>query len=115
MELSISITVPFFGLQLRAAIDGEYTDGSFDPSAVYLETVASERQAVASEREPGRWDMSQIGQYLPTPADVSDFYCAHAAAIDAAVADAVQEESCDYQYEIDRQEEIDNAAERLRE
>ncbi len=116
MELSISITVPFFGLQLRAAIDGEYTDGSFDPSAVYLETVASERQAVASEREPGRWDMSQIGQYLPTPADVSDFYCAHAEAIDAAVAAELADhaEAAADSYESMRQDEIDDAAERLR-
>ena len=109
MELSISITVPFFGLQLRAAIDGEYTDGSFDPSAVYLETVAS-------EREPGRWDMSQIGQYLPTPADVSDFYCAHAEAIDAAVAAELADhsEAAADSYESMRQEEIDDTAERLR-
>lgn len=100
MEISISITVPFFGLQLKAEIDGEYTHGDFEPSAVYLWHV--------TEPEAGR--LTYIHTFLPTPADVSDFYSAHAKAIDAAVADAVLADTGDDQYEIDRQEEIDNEA-----
>ena len=109
MEISISITVPFFGLQLKADIDGEYLYREFAPSAVYLDTLAGQTGHL-------QWQMSQIGQYLPTPADVSDFYCAHAEAIDAAVAAELADhaEAAADSYESLRQEEIDDTAERLR-
>jgi hypothetical protein len=100
MEISITVTVPFFGLQLKAEIDGEYTHDTFEPSAVYLWHVT----------DPDNGRVTYVHAFLPTPADVSDFYCAHAAAIDAAVADAVLADTDDDQYERDRQEEIDNAA-----
>ena len=103
MEISITVTVPFFGLQLKAEIDGEYTHDTFEPSAVYLWHVT----------DPDNGRVTYVHAFLPTPADVSDFYSAHAAAIDAAVADAVMADTDD-QYEIDRQEEIDNAAEAAR-
>jgi hypothetical protein len=109
MELSITVTVPFFGLQLKAEIDGGYLHGEFDPSVVYLDTLAGQ----TGQRQ---WQMSQIGQYLPTPADVSDFYCAHAEAIDAAVAAELADhaEAAADTYEAQRQDEIDDAAERAR-
>ena len=112
MELSISITVPFFGLQLKADIDGGYLHGEFDPSAVYLDTLAGQTGQTGQRQ----WQMSQIGQYLPTPADVSDFYSAHADAIDAAVAAELADhaEAAADSYESMRQEEIDDTAERLR-
>ena len=112
MEISITVTVPFFGLQLKAEIDGEYTRSTpdtfdlstFDPTSVYLWHVT----------DPDNGRVTYVHAFLPTPADVSDFYCAHAAAIDAAVADAVLADTDDDQYERDRQEEIDNAAEAAR-
>jgi hypothetical protein len=106
MEISISITVPLFGLQLKAEIDGEYTHDTFEPSAVYLWHV--------NEPEAGR--LTYIHTFLPTPADVSDFYCAHADAIDAAVAAELADhaEAAADSYESMRQDEIDDTAERLR-
>lgn len=103
MEISIRITVPLFGLQLKAEIDGEYTHDTFEPSAVYLWQV--------TEPEAGR--LTYIHTFLPTPADVSDFYSAHAEAIDAAVLDTITAESDDL-YERAKQDETDDAAERLR-
>lgn len=106
MEISISITVPFFGLQLNAEINGEYTHDTFEPSAVYLLHV----------NEPASGLDTYIHTFLPTPADVSDFYSAHAAAIDAAVAAELADhaEAAADSYESMRQDEIDDAAERLR-
>jgi hypothetical protein len=101
MDISITINVPFFGLQLKAEIDGGYTHDTFEPVSVYLDT------------DPLDWG---LGMFLPTPADVSDFYSAHAAAIDAAVAAELADhaEAAADSYESMRQEEIDDAAERLR-
>jgi hypothetical protein len=106
MEISISITVPFFGLQLRAEIDGTYTHDTFEPTAVYLWHVT----------EPDEGRLTYIHTFLPTPADVSDFYSAHAAAIDEAVRAELADhaEAASDTYEAQRQDEIDDAAERLR-
>lgn len=105
MEISIRITVPLFGLQLQAEIDGEYTDGTFEPVSVYLDTISD----TTDELSQLDWG---LGMFLPTPADVSDFYCAHAEAIDAAVAAELADhaEAAADSYESMRQEEIDNEA-----
>ncbi len=110
MEISIRITVPFFGLQLQVEIDGEYTRSTpdtfdlstFEPSAVYLLHV----------NEPASGLGTYIRMFLPTPADVSDFYCAHAAAIDEAVQSELADhaEAASDTYESLRQEEIDDEA-----
>ncbi len=94
MEISISITVPFFGLQLSADIYGTYIHDTFEPNDVYIEGMPP----------------------LPTLADVSDFYSAHAEAIDEAVAAELVDhaEAAADSYESMRQDEIDDAAERAR-
>lgn len=108
MDLSISLSVPFFGLSLAVEIDGTYTHDTFEPDAVFLDSLTdhtdSEHAGPVSQR---------VEMFLPTAADVSDFYCAHADAIDAAVTDALID-MCDEDYERDRQEEIDDAAEAAR-
>ena len=78
MEISISITVPLFGLSLTAEIDGQYTHDTFAPESVYLGTISYTTER--SQLDCG------LGMFLPTPADMSDFYSTHAEAIDAAVA-----------------------------
>ncbi len=94
MDISISITVPFFGLQLSADIYGTYIHDTFEPNDVYIEGMPP----------------------LPTLADVSDFYSAHAEAIDEAVAAELVDhaDAAADSYESLRQEEIDDTAERLR-
>jgi hypothetical protein len=81
MEISISITVPLFGLSLAVEIDGTYTHETFEPDAVFLDSLTdhadSDHAGPVSQR---------VEMFLPTAADVSDFYSAHAATIDAAVA-----------------------------
>lgn len=98
MEISITITVPFFGLTLQAEIDGTYTHDTFEPESVWVRHIGS----------------ADVYVYLPTPADVSDFYSAHGVAIDGAVRAELADyaESVHDLYEIQRQAEIDDAAER---
>ena len=100
MDISITINVPFFGLDLRAEIDGTYTHDTFEPVLVWIRRVAG----------------ISVLAYLPTAADVSDFYSAHGNAIDAAVAAELADhaEAAADTYESMRQDEIDDAAERLR-
>ena len=100
MEIFVTITVPFFGFDLTAEVEGTYTNDTFEPEAVWLSQVGS----------------NHLNDWLPTPADVSDFYSAHADAIDEAVraelADHAEAEADTY--EAMRQDEIDDAAEAAR-
>jgi hypothetical protein len=111
MELRISITVPFFGLSLAVEIDGTYTHETFEPDAVFLDSLTdhadSDHAGPVSQR---------VKMFLPTPADVSDFYSAHAEAIDAAVKAELADhaEAAADTYEAQRQDEIDDNAERAR-
>jgi len=100
MDISITINVPFFGLTLRAEIDGTYTHDTFEPESVWVRHIGS----------------ADVYVYLPTPADVSDFYSAHGVAIDEAVAAELADhaEAASDTYEAQRQDEIDDAAERAR-
>lgn len=109
MELNISITVPLFGLTLRAEIDGTYTHDTFEPESVYLDTISD----TTDELSQLDWG---LGMFLPTAADVSDFYSAHAEAIDEAVRAELADhaEAAADTYEAQRQDEIDNEAERAR-
>ena len=109
MDISITVTVPFFGLSLTAEIDGQYTHDTFEPESVYLDTISDRTDEIG----PLDWG---LGMFLPTPADVSDFYSTHADAIDEAVAAELADhaEAAADSYEAQRQDEIDNAAERAR-
>jgi hypothetical protein len=105
MDISITITVPFFGLSLTAEIDGTYTHDAFEPESVYLDTISD----TTDELSQLDWG---LGMFLPTAADVSDFYRAHAAAIDGAVSAELADraEAAADSYESMRQDEIDNEA-----
>lgn len=109
MDISITITVPFFGLSLTAEIDGTYTHDTFEPESVYLDTISD----TTDELSQLDWG---LGMFLPTAADVSDFYSAHGTAIDGAVRAELADhaEAASDTYEAQRQDEIDAAAERLR-
>jgi hypothetical protein len=109
MEISITVTVPLFGLTLQAEIDGEYTHDTFEPVSVYLDTISD----TTDELSQLDWG---LGMFLPTAADVSDFYSAHGTAIDEAVSAELADraEAAADTYESMRQDEIDDAAERAR-
>jgi hypothetical protein len=109
MDISITINVPFFGLTLRAEIDGTYSHDTFEPLSVFLYQLAD----TTDEAGPVRL---KISMFLPTAADVSDFYSAHGTAIDEAVsaelADRAEAAAEADDYEAQRQDEIDDNAER---
>jgi hypothetical protein len=105
MDVSVTITVPFFGLTLLAEINGTYTHEAFEPMSVYLDTISDMPDSISQGD-------SRLAMFLPTPAGVSDFYSAHAEAIDEAVAAELADhaEAAADSYESMRQDEIDNEA-----
>lgn len=100
MELSITIDVQIFGLTATVEIEGEYSHDTFEPESVWLQKL----------------DGHALYVYLPTPADVSDFYNTYGTQIDEAARAELADyaESVHDLYEIQRQAEIDDAAERAR-
>ena len=106
MNLSFVIDVQIFGLTASVQIDGSYTHGQFDPESVFLYRLTDKAQDTGPISQ-------RTGIYMP---DVSDFYCAHAKAIDEAVRAELADhaEAAADTYEAQRQDEIDDNAERAR-
>lgn len=100
MNLNIRLNLPLFGLPMVVEIEGRYEHETFEPDSVWIQHIGS----------------AYVYAYLPDASDVSDFYSAHGTAIDEAVRAELADhaEAAADTYEAQRQDEIDDAAERAR-
>jgi hypothetical protein len=86
-RIEVSLKVQFYGLVIEAEIEGDYEDGSFDPTSLYFRSI----------RDRDDKDISaSISMTAPL---ATDFYCDHADEIDQLVAAEIAGEA-EYQREM---------------
>jgi hypothetical protein len=80
-RIEVSLNVQFYGLVVEAEIEGDYEDGSFDPTGLYFRQIHERDDKDA---------MKPIHMSAP---EASDFYSDHADRIDQLVANYLADEA----------------------
>lgn len=80
-RIEVSLNVQFYGLVVEAEIEGDYEDGSFDPTGLYFRQIRERDDKDA---------MKPIRMSAP---EASDFYSDHADRIDQLVANYLADEA----------------------
>ena len=94
-RIEVSLNVQFYGLVVEAEIEGDYEDGSFDPTGLYFKTIR---------------DCDNALQIRLSAPHASDFYSDHAERIDQLVANYLADEAEARQEQLDEMNWVEDLA-----